>query len=100
MPATGRKSINVYLLGDARIEAPGGTITPSASVVFALGLMLTLDRDKQPSRRHIEALLWPSVDSSMRSHRLRQALSRLRAIGFEVQDDKTKVIVGNPITID
>jgi hypothetical protein len=52
------KPIHVHLLGDAIMIARAGTVTPSGKVVFALALILTLDRDKQPSRRYIEELLW------------------------------------------
>jgi DNA-binding SARP family transcriptional activator/tetratricopeptide (TPR) repeat protein len=100
MTETGLKTITVCVLGDARIDAPHTTLTPFASVVFAVALILTLDRDKHPSRRHIEELVWPRIDGKSRSHRFRQALSRLRSAGFEIGEHKTKVLIQNPVTID
>ncbi|MGK2963076.1 MAG: ATP-binding protein [Gemmatimonadaceae bacterium] len=78
-------SIRLFVLGDARIETSVGEIEPTAELVFAAALYLILERKEPVSRRHLEALLWPDVEQSAASHRLRQTLLKLKRLGIPVQ---------------
>ena len=76
--------IKLFVLGDARIVTPIGEIEPGAELLFGTGLYLILQRNEPVSRRRLEELLWPQVDSSLAAHRLRQTLLKLRKLGLPV----------------
>src|SRR5687767_10599755 len=75
-------SIRLFVLGDARIVTPKGEIEPTAEIVFAAGLYLILERREPVSRKQLTEILWPGVEPSLASHRMRQTLLKLRQLGF------------------
>src|SRR5687768_3598157 len=77
-------SIRLFVLGDARIETPKGEIEPTAEIVFAAALYLILERREPVSRKQLTEILWPGVEPSLASHRMRQTLLKLRQVGFPI----------------
>ena len=88
--------IKLFVLGDARIETPTAVIEPTAEIIFAVALFLILGRKEPSPRRALQRLLWPNVDTSTASHRLRQTLLKLRRMGIRVDTVGTsRVQIGN-----
>src|SRR5688572_2532597 len=94
--------IKLFVLGDARIETPTAVIEPTAEIVFALALHLILSRKEPSSRRAIQRLLWPQVESPIAAHRLRQTILKLRRLGVEFETvGASRIQLSNdPIFVD
>ena len=96
--------LNPRLLGDCAIEWLDGRVTSSASHLFALTLLLTLDVQKPRTRRVLESLLFDEhAADDAAAHNLRQLLYRLRRYGLEVTDiggvlALSDVAVDDPLT--
>lgn len=82
MPNVHADAVSMFLVGDARIVTPNGTIEPSSKIVFATALYLGLEAGRVIGRRELEERLWPSADPRLLPHRLRQTLFKLRRLGF------------------
>ena len=71
--------IRLYILGNCAIEVDGHAITPTASHLFALLLLLSLERHRWLGRSEIQDLVFAdSGKPHLASHSLRQLLYRLR----------------------
>ena len=79
--------IRLNIVGDCSIEVDGRCLTPTSTHMFALVLLLSIERHFHFSRSELQALLF-GEDTAPRlvSHRLRQLLYRLRQLGVEVDD--------------
>ena len=78
--------IRLCIIGDCLIEVDGAQITPSASHLFGLLLILAIENKRWLSRREIQDLLFvESATTERASHSLRQLLYRIRqmAVRFE-----------------
>ena len=79
--------IRLAIVGDSRITVEGFEVTPVASHLFALLLVLTHHPDKRISRGQLQDLLFPgSKTASLASHSLRQLLYRLRQTGLHFNE--------------
>ena len=83
--------LELRALGNAEIRTGSTTLTPSQEIVFASALYLLLERERRISRSGLAELLWPGVEPSTRSHRLRQTLLQLKKLGFPVSADRDRV---------
>lgn len=83
--------LELRALGSAEIKTDVTTLTPSQEIVFASALYLLLERSRRTSRSGLAELLWPSVEASVRSHRLRQTLLQLKKLGFPVLADRDRI---------
>ena len=69
--------IELRSLGAAEIRTGSATLTPAQEIVFAAALYLIIERGKTLSRSKLMSLLWPDIDPSAQSHRLRQTIYQL-----------------------
>lgn len=80
-------TIRLTLLGDCAIDIDGSTVTPAAAHLFALLLLLTLERDRRLSRQELQRYLFAvDADARLASHNLRQLLYRLRQMGLHFDE--------------
>ena len=91
MDLSRRSMLELRALGNAEIATEKATLTPAQEIVFASALYLLLERGKHISRSSFAELLWPTVDVSVRAHRLRQTLLQLKKLGFPVVADRNNV---------
>ena len=70
--------IRLYCIGDARIVTPVATIDPSAEVVFGAALFLILQQETPTTRKQVQELLWPGVESRIASPVITCALLQQR----------------------
>ena len=73
------------VMGEAVLQAPQGRLTPSATRVFSLALLLLLDQEHPWERDELVGFVWPDASLSNGRHNLRQALYRLRTLGIPVR---------------
>jgi len=93
--------IRLYCIGDARIVTPVATIDPSAEVVFGAALFLILQQEKATTRKQLQELLWPRIESRIAAHRLRQTILRLRRLGLPIEPDgKSKLLLDAAVDTD
>jgi DNA-binding SARP family transcriptional activator len=85
--------IELRAFGTGEIHTPVATIKPSQSMVFAAALYLILERRAGVSRERLAGLLWPTIASPHRAHRLRQTLLQLKKLGVGVDADRTRIIL-------
>jgi DNA-binding SARP family transcriptional activator len=78
------REVKVYTIGEPKIVTAAAEIDPSAHMTFAAAMFLALEGRGSVSRTRLENILWPSIDSSRASHRLRQTLLKLRRLGLEI----------------
>ncbi len=83
--------IELRALGNAEIQTDKTTLTPSQEIVFASALYLVLERGKRVSRSGLAELLWPRIETTTRSHRMRQTLLQLKNLGVPVSADRSVV---------
>ena len=83
--------LELRALGNAEIETDKTILTPSQEIVFAGALYLILERGKRISRTGLAELLWPSVNVSTRSHRMRQTLLQLKKLGVPLTANRDVV---------
>ncbi len=92
--------LQLRALGNAEIATDTSTLTPSQEIVFAAALYLVLERERRVSRSALAELLWPGVDPSIRSHRLRQTLLQLKKLGVQVIADRDTVRISAQVQAD
>jgi DNA-binding SARP family transcriptional activator len=80
--------IELRALGKAEIRTESAILTPAQDIAFAAALYLVVERGKPLSRSKLMSLLWPDVDASARSHRLRQTIYHLKASGVVARSDR------------
>lgn len=83
--------LQLRALGTAEIATTMTTLTPSQEIVFASALYLVIARERSTPRSQLAELLWPNVQPSVRSHRLRQTLLQLKKLGFPVIADRDRI---------
>lgn len=83
--------IQLRVMGEAVVQAPSGRLVPSAPRVFALALLLSLDRSHPWERDDLARLIWPDSEIEKARHNLRQGLYRLRRVGFAVRATADRV---------
>jgi DNA-binding SARP family transcriptional activator len=87
--------IRVRIIGESAIEGGGRQIRPKADVLFALALLLTVERGRRLPRPEIRAMLWPNESEDRAQHSLRQMLYKLRAMGLPISDTAGGLSVAN-----
>jgi len=84
VPTKRSASIQLLTLGQSAILTRNTKLEPTAEVAFAAALYLILERGETIWRRQLQDLLWPKVSTSVRAHRLRQTLLKLRQVGIAI----------------
>lgn len=80
--------VELLALGTAQIRTNCATVTPTQEVAFAAALYLIVERGKPLTRAKVKSLLWPDIEPSVRSHRLRQTIYQLKALGLTVRSNR------------
>lgn len=78
--------VKLAVLDDAEIRLPKGRVTPTATHLFALTLLLSLDPSKLWSRQDLQDFLFGGAERRLAAHSLRQLLYRLRQLGLEFEE--------------
>jgi DNA-binding SARP family transcriptional activator len=91
--------VHLGVMGEAVIQAPQGRVTPSATRVFSLALLLLLDREHPWERDELVSLIWPDASISNGRHNLRQALYRLRSVGVPVWASGERIVLDPAVTV-
>src|SRR5215217_3654465 len=90
--------IRPRLAGACSIDIGPAELTPAASHLFALLLVLVLSPRESWTRRHLQELLFADADDGAVSHRLRQLLYRLRALGVTMEEQPNGLLrILNPV---
>lgn len=83
--------IRLRLLGESTIEVDGTPVGPESQVLFAVLLVLALERGKRLARTALHRLLWPGADDESGRHNLRQVLYKLRQLGVPLEGTQGSV---------
>jgi DNA-binding SARP family transcriptional activator len=96
------RTLRLNALGEVAIHVGGNRLDPSAEILFASGLYLILEKAGATSRTELQEILWPHVSQTVRAHRLRQTLLKLKQTGFALKNvQKTKISLnGQEILLD
>jgi DNA-binding SARP family transcriptional activator len=90
--------IQPRFIGECSIRVGDTEITPAAPHLFGLMLALTLDPRDVWTRRGLAELLFAGTPEEQSSHRLRQLLYRLRAVGVAITEQADGLLgLANPI---
>jgi DNA-binding SARP family transcriptional activator len=79
------RTLRLNALGEVAIRVGPARLDPSAEILFATGLYLVLERDNQVCRPELQELLWPRVTQTVRAHRFRQTLLKLKQLGLAIK---------------
>jgi DNA-binding SARP family transcriptional activator len=85
--------IRLRLLGETAIDVDGTPVGPESQVLFAVLLVLALERGKRIARTALHRLLWPATDDDSGRHNLRQVLYKLRQLGAPVDATQSSVMI-------
>lgn len=85
--------VRLRLLGETAIDVGGVPVGPESQVVFALLLVLSLERGRRLARTALHRLLWPAADDDSGRHNLRQVLYKLRQLGVPVDATPSSVML-------
>src|SRR4029079_4559185 len=89
---TAMTQVRVAIVGDCVIEIERHRVTPAASHVFGLLLLLTLREGKPISRRALQALL---ADAAAPRQHLRTQLYKLRQMGLRFAEQAAGLTLRN-----
>ena len=92
--------IQLHTLGDALITVGEKEVRPTAPLVFAALLYLSLERGRRVPRAALQELLFPKVDERSGAHSLRQLLYKLRQLGAPIEADASSVTVQADVVCD
>ncbi|MEP6729282.1 MAG: AAA family ATPase [bacterium] len=88
--------VHLSILGDCIIDVDGTQVTPAAPHLFALLLILALERERKVCRSELQILLFEQgIDARQASHNLRQLLYRLRRMGLQIDDGPSGMSLTN-----
>ncbi|MDB4917693.1 MAG: hypothetical protein JWM95_5337 [Gemmatimonadetes bacterium] len=80
------------IVGESKLRAGNTTITPSASHLFALVLLLSLSGGHRLSRLEVQDMLFPDANTArLGAQSLRQLLYRLRRMGIQFDERPTSI---------
>jgi DNA-binding SARP family transcriptional activator len=85
--------VRLRLLGEAAIDVDGMPVGPESQVLFALLLVLALERGRRLARTALHRLLWPGADDDSGRHNLRQVLYKLRQLGVPMEATQSSVML-------
>jgi len=85
--------IELRSLGTAEIRTRSATLTPAQEIAFAAALYLIVERGKPLSRSKLMSLLWPDIEPSAQSHRLRQTIYQLKVLGVVPRSDRQMLML-------
>lgn len=85
--------VRLRLLGETAIDVDGTPVGPESQVLFAVLLVLALERGKRIARPALHRLLWPDADEDSGRHNLRQVLYKLRQVGAPLDATQSSVML-------
>lgn len=83
--------IYLHTLGDTLIKVGEKEVRPSAPLVFAALLYLSVERGRRVPRAALQELFFPESDERSGSHNVRQLLYKLRQLGVTLVTDQSFV---------
>lgn len=85
--------IRLRLLGETAIDVAGVPVGPESQVIFAVLLLLSLERGKRMARTALHRLLWPAADDESGRHNLRQVAYKLRQLGVPLDATQSSLML-------
>lgn len=76
--------IRLNTLGESLLEIDAHRIGPAHDLMFALMLVLCVERPRRVARTFLRDLFWPDADEQRASHCLRQNVYKLRRLGAPI----------------
>lgn len=83
--------IHLVGLGHAVITVGVTRLTQASETLFASALLFVSEAGRPIERHRIIELLWPRTSAQRASHRLRQTLYRLNALGASLRSDRSHI---------
>lgn len=87
--------IHLHTLGDTLITVGEKEVRPSAPLVFAALLYLSVERGRRVPRAALRELFFPESDERSGSHSVRQLLYKLRQLGASVSTDDSSILLSD-----
>ena len=85
--------IRLHSLGQCVIQVGRSRIAPDAEVLFATALYLVVEHGRPVNRSELVELLWPEAEEARAQHSLRQALYKLKSLGFRFATEHAAIML-------
>ncbi|HEX6964740.1 MAG TPA: AAA family ATPase [Gemmatimonadaceae bacterium] len=85
--------IHLLTLGQCAIQVGRSRLAPDAERLFAAALYLVVEHGRPIGRGELTALLWPDAEEARAQHSLRQALYKLKSLGFRFATEHAAIML-------